>query len=132
MPAWLVPAPVMVNPWIVTLSLFRILNTSKLELFATIIVLAGSSEDLINRSNFWKISTFSEYVPGSTIIVSPVFALFTADCIDCPEWTTISVAAPTQENSVIMRVASIKILILFIWIPPFNRRNFSEILPTIS
>ena len=85
-----------------------------LEVFALTTVLAGPAEDLINRFSLPLMAIFSVYVPESTIIVSPSAALPIADCIDCPEWTTISAAAPTQEHSVSMRVARIKILILFI------------------
>lgn len=55
---------------------------SALDVFALTTVLAGPSEDLINRLFLPLMITFSVYVPGSTIIVSPSAALFTAACIE--------------------------------------------------
>jgi apolipoprotein N-acyltransferase len=95
-------------------------------------VSAGPPEELIKRLVLPSMRTFSVYVPGSMRIVSPEPALFTAACIEFVLLAWITAAAPTQELSVSMRVANIKILILCILIPPYNRRNFSEILPIID
>jgi hypothetical protein len=52
------------------------------------------------------------------VILSPEFALFTAVCIELPGWTKISAAVPIPDINTKMRKAHIKVVNLFILIPP--------------
>lgn len=71
-----------------------------------------------------SILIFSVYVPGFTIITSPGLELFIAFCIELPGLTIIFAAFPTPDiDNKIVRV-KIKVINLFILIPPSVRKIF--------
>lgn len=89
------------------------------ELLALIIVSSGFPDcDLIKRL-LLAMLTFSVYVPGFMVIVSPDLELFIAVCIESPGWTILSAADPVPEiNAKIRKIPNNMTSLLLIPIPP--------------